>query len=217
MKKCNKPMPKAKNGKSRGRCNRTNNHSAACGNRTCPDCGDLLNLENSTPSTLAGVNKSGTCLKCANSRRQRMYGRKSINTQRPRKKHAFPCGCSGYLTAFGGANKFSINHGTRNFGCRVSYMLLGSRKAAKLHGYTPIDPKTPHLVIRKMMEEKNCERCNEPLKWEFGYGKTPHLHHDHDTGEIYGFTHPWCNPRALQREIDILKKENRKLLLQVNQ
>jgi hypothetical protein len=215
MKKCNKPMPKAKNGKSRGRCRHPFNHHWKCGNRTCPDCGVLLNKGNTTSSTLSGINKSGTCLRCANARRQRMYGRKAINIQKPRRKHTFPCGCSGYLTAFGGANKFSVNHGTSNFGCRVSFMLLGSRKAARLYGYVPIDPKTPHHVIRNLMEEPNCERCGEPLRWEFGYGKTPHLHHDHETDEVYGFTHPWCNPRALQREIDKLKKENRKLLAQV--
>jgi hypothetical protein len=56
-----------------------------------------------------------------------------------------------------------------------------------------------------MMEEPNCERCGEALKWEFGVGKTPHLHHNHETGEIYGFTHPVCNPQAMEQEIERLR------------
>jgi hypothetical protein len=65
---------------------------------------------------------------------------------------------------------------------------------------------TPHAEIRKLMEEPNCERCGEPLSWEFGAGKTPHLHHNHITGEIYGFTHPVCNAEALEKEIDRLRE-----------
>jgi hypothetical protein len=62
-----------------------------------------------------------------------------------------------------------------------------------------------------MMAEPNCERCGEPLVWEFGLGKTPHLHHNHETGEPIGFTHPVCNPRAMEDEIDRLKAVVKKL------
>jgi hypothetical protein len=43
--------------------------------------------------------------------------------------------------------------------------------------------------------------------WAFERGKTPHLHHDHNTGKLFGFTHNHCNPRALEDEIERLKKE----------
>jgi hypothetical protein len=62
-----------------------------------------------------------------------------------------------------------------------------------------------------MMAEPNCERCGEPLVWEFGLGKTPHLHHNRETGEPIGFTHPVCNPRAMEDEIDRLKAVVKKL------
>jgi len=48
-------------------------------------------------------------------------------------------------------------------------------------------------------------------------GKTPHLHHDHETGEIFGFTHPVCNPHALQDEIDELRKQVKHLELLVSE
>jgi hypothetical protein len=57
------------------------------------------------------------------------------------------------------------------------------------------------------MRVKECWRCRQPLEWVFGRGKTPHLHHDHETGEVHGFTHPSCNPKALLHEIDDLRKE----------
>jgi hypothetical protein len=56
------------------------------------------------------------------------------------------------------------------------------------------------------MDKKLCWRCKQPLEWAFTVGKTPHLHHNHKTGEIYGFTHPRCNPNALEHEIDELKQ-----------
>lgn len=61
------------------------------------------------------------------------------------------------------------------------------------------------------MQEKNCLLCNEPLKWVLGNGKTPHCHHDHFTGEIYGFSHGTCNQQAEAREIYRLKAEVKKL------
>lgn len=128
--------------------------------------------------------------------------------------HKFPCGCDGILPEnFEEPNKFArikanklariINK--RHFGCRVSYILLQSQLDAKKGKYAPIPLDTPHSVIRKMMEEPNCERCNEPLDWIFGRGKTPHLHHNHSTGEVYGFVHSHCNHHAVDKEIQRLK------------
>jgi hypothetical protein len=57
------------------------------------------------------------------------------------------------------------------------------------------------------MAEPDCERCGQPLTWEFGVGKTPHLHHSHTTGQPLGFTHPHCNPQAMEDEIDRQRDE----------
>ena len=87
---------------------------------------------------------------------------------------------------------------------------------ARKYGYTSIDPKTPHSIIRKMMAETLCERCGKGLDWTVCVkGKTPHLHHSHDTGEIHGFTHVQCNPQALKNEIDNLRTENARLQTEI--
>jgi len=65
------------------------------------------------------------------------------------------------------------------------------------------------------MMRHDCVLCGEPLKWEFGLGKTPHLHHHHDTGEIIGFAHTVCNPNAEVKEIFRLKEEVKKLQEQI--
>lgn len=109
--------------------------------------------------------------------------------QKPGKYHEFPCGCSGFLPRKRGESnmfaKSSQNHRTRSWICRILQILRSSKHAA-WGKYRPI--KATHLV------------------WIFGRGSTPHLHHDHDTGKVFGFTHSICNPRALQKEIVRLKK-----------
>jgi hypothetical protein len=128
------------------------------------------------------------------------------NYQKPEKEHTFrTCGCVGILPTWKGSNKFAKFNGA-GFQCRAAYLVTHSRIVATKLGYAPIPSNTPHSVIRKLMDEPNCERCRQPLMWELGNHKTPHLHHDHETGEIYGFTHPKCNPRALEDEIERLKK-----------
>jgi hypothetical protein len=67
-----------------------------------------------------------------------------------------------------------------------------------------------------MMEASVCERCKKPLLWDTNAKKLPHLHHNHETGEIYGFTHPRCNLRALEDEIEHLRKEIRQLGVSMN-
>jgi len=75
-----------------------------------------------------------------------------------------------------------------------------------------MDSNTPHQNIRKMMEEPNCWRCGQPLNWDkLGMGKTPHLHHNHITGELYGFTHAACNVHAKEEAFDRLYEENVRL------
>jgi len=131
------------------------------------------------------------------------------------KEHTFPCGCGGVLPAQGEANKFVTWSPYNGFSCRARIIIRASVQGAKEQGHKPINPDTPHIVIRTMMEKPNCERCGEPLKWEFGLWKTPHLHHNHETGEPLGFTHPVCNTQAMENEINKLREENRKLRIQI--
>jgi hypothetical protein len=176
-------------------------------------CGTALTEENTFPSHAA--RGSGECRSCRNATQKSARwakGGKRFIAQEPGKLHTFPkCGCTGILPERGQSNKFAVWM-SRASECRVALILRSSTRMAKSGGFQAIDPKTPHSVIRALMEEPNCERCQQPLSWNhFGWGKTPHLHHDHETGEIYGFTHPRCNPNALEIEIDRLKEEIRKL------
>jgi hypothetical protein len=81
-----------------------------------------------------------------------------------------------------------------------------------------MDANTPHSFIHTMMQRDICVICGEPLEWKLGQITTPHLHHDHLTGQIYGFAHAKCNPGAeakeifrLTAEIEKLQQENQKL------
>lgn len=135
---------------------------------------------------------------------------RSINYQQANTQHIFPCGCSGRLPVRKCSNKLAIWLGL-GWRCRVSVILLGSQKGAMRGEYAPVLAALPHEIIRRMMDAPNCERCGKPLNWEFGFGKTPHLHHNHKTGAPLGFTHPICNPHALENEIDKLRDEIRTL------
>ncbi len=132
--------------------------------------------------------------------------------QKPGKPHTFPCGCSGILPPRRKSNKFAI-WGPSKFGfrCRVFSNLHTGSTVAKERGYKFNAEMIPHSVIREMME-KHCWRCGGSLDWTIlGRATTPHLHHDHETGEILGFTHPKCNPRLVEMNNDELKQQNREL------
>jgi hypothetical protein len=207
---CGKPIKKAKNGADRGTCTYKKGHNGApitCGNGTCYVCGVLLSEDNACLSVVA--KRSGSCRGCWK-RIMRLHGsHEPKNIQIPGAVHTFSCGCSEVLPEKRGqSNKFAL-WSTRGWACRVTRILDGSVQAARKYGHQPIDPTLSHSVIRKMMEEPNCERCQQPRSWDdLGAGQTPHLHHDHKSGEIFGFTHPHCNPRAMEIEIDRLKTEN---------
>jgi len=100
--------------------------------------------------------------------------------------------------------------------CRVGRILNASLADAKKDKCAPIDPATPHAIIRALMDIPLCERCRRPLMWEIGAWKTPHLHHSHESGEVFGFTHAKCNPRAVEIENDRLKDENARLTYENN-
>jgi len=42
-----------------------------------------------------------------------------------------------------------------------------------------------------MLKSDECVMCGTELIWTDK--RRPHLHHDHETGEVKGFSHPLCN------------------------
>jgi hypothetical protein len=203
MKKCTKPIPAAKNGVARGTCAHPLGHLGRCGNCTCPLCGVKKTTKNSSPSKR--LRNGSPCKICYLELSRAWTGCAPKKRQIPGQPYMFPCGCCGTLPARGQSNAFARYNGSQ-FTCRVVAILNAGHKNCKNRGYVPVSPQTPHKTIREMMKCPHCERCKLPLSWESpGMGRTPHLHHNHATGEIYGFTHPTCNPPALEREIDRLK------------
>lgn len=211
MQCCDKPLPKARNGTNRGLCNQNRHHTGKCGNQTCTLCGVKLDEDNTPSTQIYHGRRSGWCRPCNSNVKRIAKGSPPENYQNQGQAHTFGvCGCSGILPIESQSNKFAKGSGG-GFGCRVSHILCASRNDARKRQYSPINPNIPHAAIRRLMDEPNCERCGEPLKWEFGVGKTPHLHHNHETGEPIGFTHPVCNPRAMENEIDRLRAEIKRL------
>lgn len=162
----------------------------------------------------------GWCKPCHRIRAYAAFRRKHPNAgykvhHVPNQPYTFICGCTGTLPSAGKSSVFSLSSaGTARvyFQCRVSSILVSSARSAKRDGYRPIPAETPHAAIRKMMEEPNCWLCHVPLLWEIGKGKTPHLHHNHQTGEPLGFTCSRCNPNALEQEVIRQRAEIAQLL-----
>lgn len=207
MRKCNKRLL-AVNGNSRGRCERGVRHRGRCANRRCWRCGIGLTKKTAAPSIIRlGC---GLCSRCNTEHKRFNGGHGSRNFQTARHFHRFPCGCSGILPSSGKSNVFAYWCG--KFRCRVSIILLrSSRSSSKKRGYKSIDATTSHSLIRKLMKEKNCVLCQQPLKWKLGLNVTPHLHHNHGTGRIIGFAHPVCNWTNLKRRVLELEAENQNL------
>ena len=206
-------MPKATNGAERGTCIKPLAHRHKCASRTCFVCGAFLIAGVATPSTVA--RGTGQCHSCAASDSRalsRARGVKPMNIQISGQPHTFPCGCSGVLPAKRGeSNKFAKWHGLV-WKCRAGFIIGTSQHAAQARKYTPIDSNTPHSIIRGMMEAAHCERCGGLLNWDdLGPGTTPHLDHNHETGEIRGFAHPSCNAVRLRQEIIHLSRKNARL------
>lgn len=154
------------------------------------------------------MKKGGKCRNCQRENIRKLYGYKPDKKQEPGKLYQFPCGCEGILPEQKGeSNLFArFDSNCQVWKCRILMILNGSRALGRKYGYCPIPMNTPHSVIRKMMERQNCELCRQPLIWNVGFNKTPHLHHNHSTGEIYGFAHFRCNTRALEEEVRLLRE-----------
>lgn len=206
---CGKPVGLSENGIDRGLCCKPKYHSGTCSSNTCRVCGVALTKDNKEKHPT-----DRRCNDCASAYQRGLRRKKGIsarNIQHPGERHTFPCGCSGVLPELGLSNSFAQKQG-HSFVCRVRTILNKSVTESRAGRYSPIDPETPHAVIREMMTKADCVLCHEPLTWELGKGKTPHLHHDHETGEPYGFTHSACNPKALQKEVTRLFDENNHLV-----
>ncbi len=136
---------------------------------------------------------------------------KSRKYQREGQYYVFPCKCAGILPEKKKSSVFAAWNGDSNHVCRIIRILGNSRDNAKKGGFSSIDLDTSHSVIRSMMGLP-CVYCNKSLDWsKLEAGKTPHLDHDHETGEINGFAHPKCNYLALYKDLVKLRKENKEL------
>jgi hypothetical protein len=201
---CGRPLPKARNGNDRGACAHPPGHFYRHGNNTCGGCGVRKTKRN---SSLSHLRIGGAqCTQCITTYNRKRLGQKPRIIQTAGRAFTFPCGCTGIFPKRGESNAFA-RWVANNWHCRAALLLRGSRTASRKWGYKPINLKTPHSAIRKLMGHKNCVCCGEPLRWVFGKGTTPHLHHNHKTGEMYGFAHPKCNPLALERENERLREE----------
>jgi hypothetical protein len=154
---------------------------------------------------------------------QHAYSRMGVSIEvvkTPGKMWWFSCGCSGILPQKGESNALVVwrGNGARRatWLCRVTQILVSGCAKGKERGYIAIKNNTPHALIRELMKANMCWRCKKPMKWIFKSGQTPHLHHNHDTGKIYGFTHPHCNPLALEHQIDEMRDEITRLRKQLD-
>jgi len=201
---CGKRVTKAKNGKARGRCTRVFKHRCVCANDTCTSCG----VRKTKNNTFLSHVKSGMCKECVHVQ----CGSLSYRSKRmPGQSYKFRCGCEGILPRLGRSNILAVALGEGKYYCRVSRIIHCSEFASKRKHIVPISKSTPHRIIRKMMASKVCVLCEKPLRWTIGAGQTPHLHHDHETGEILGFAHHRCNPLDLKPVIRRLLEENLRL------
>lgn len=201
MGSCGKLVKPAKNGKNRGVCCLFAGHRGNHGSVTCASCGIALTSQTATQSRL--LRGSGKCRKCSLEYSREWGGHKPQNRSEPGKYHIFqPCGCSGILPEKGHSNQFAISSpSSQKFRCRAGSILAGSIVQAKKNGYVAISRNTTHQDIRILMKNPNCAICGESLEWIFAAGKTPPLHHNHETGQPLGFSHIGCNVGAESLEI----------------
>lgn len=76
---------------------------------------------------------------------------------------------------------------------------------AKRKGYTCPDI-TPEGFLFLMKISTHCVGCGGLLNWKTK--QTPHLHHNHKTGYVFGFCHPLCN--QVEGMLSVLSVNERK-------
>jgi recombination endonuclease VII len=68
---------------------------------------------------------------------------------------------------------------------------------AHKRGYKSPQISPEKLVVLRETSKYCLDNCGQKLKWRTEYTEgrfiNPHLHHDHKTGEVYGFVTPHCN------------------------
>jgi Recombination endonuclease VII len=91
-------------------------------------------------------------------------------------------------------------HNRRRLGrCRIcnplswaKHLLGGLQRKARKSGHFAAK-SSPEEIVR-LSKETECSACGEPLDWnKKGASNTPHLHHNHENGDVLGFIHPTCN------------------------
>lgn len=70
--------------------------------------------------------------------------------------------------------------------------LTNQREQAKRGRYIPAAITAPEIVELRR-NAVSCPLCLQPLEWDKKDASAPHLHHDHRTGKVYGYTHGNCN------------------------
>ena len=201
MTRCHKPIV-AKVSRRRGWCTRPRNHAGPHHNEKCSHCG--LNPRNENHPYLCS-----SCQKEKSANRRRLQGKPLARRKNFGQIYVFPCGCSGTLPNRGESTQFVTWNRFTGFACRARVIIQSSKGSAKQYGYKHIDAS--HSVIRSLMVNSDCIQCGQPLSWSFQMGKTPHLHHNHETGQPIGFAHLRCNVYEMQQEIHRLLEENRQL------
>lgn len=108
---------------------------------------------------------------------------RGICIHKRQKQHCKDCGTMVYCE-----HKKSRNH---CFICApylwASSILRSARKSAKQRRYEPPNISVDDLVSL-YYEAEICWLCGGSLDLT-----SPHLHHDHKTGQVHGFTHQLCN------------------------
>jgi hypothetical protein len=146
-----------------------------------------------------------------------MGGRKIV--QSPGKKYCFPCGHAGIFPELGFNNDFvrwrkhsrphshggywvckvcgyNYRHGTGLTGMSgwAKSLISTSRKEAQLDGYQMAKITPEELAVLRKNAAYCADGCGQKLKWcTDGSFRNPHLHHNHKTGEVYGFVTKYCN------------------------
>jgi len=139
-------------------------------------------------------------------------------SQHPGEEFLFSCGHKGVLPELGIGNDFAIwskqpnrlrggswycracqvaqVRGAGSSGLRgwAKHILLTLRRVAKIHGYTEAKIAIDELVSLRLGSLYCSDGCGQKLKWCIdGSFRNPHLHHDHKTGQVYGFITMNCN------------------------